>query len=505
MSDSPFDKPDIKRGVARVPASVTSEFGCGSDTIAATIAKPSPFPTQCLPGICGQMVQQIAKAALVPESLAASAVIGTVSASLGSGLEVQSGGDRRTRGNLFLLPLAQTGTGKDLAYNLAAAPLQKREREAREQWCKVSGPELKARHLVALKRIKTLEGQASKGDSGTAIELENAIREKDAAEAALASCPLFVVTDATREALASCIASQPGEALALMTAEGRGALSNILGRYTKGDATDEDLYCSFFSGTPVNQQRRTKAPIDLRRPCLTVLLMVQPDVWTRLSAMDILRESGLLPRFLTFDALAEPEPLPLEPHRIPITLSARYAQLIRALCDTYRLGAGEPVCIPCPLEPYGLLRDFDNECRARRRTGGDVHDIAGFAARWAEHAWRLSVGLHAMAHADAAHKHPLSAETAQNAITVARWFVEQQLALLQADRRKKRSERVERLVEILGKNRGEVTLRALRDRHGFAREEVIDLAHEHIGTLKVVTERPETGRPSECLKLVPNG
>ena len=70
------------------------------------------------------MVSHIAKAALVPESLAASAIIGIVSAALGSGLEVQSGGNRRTRGNLFLPPLAQTGTGKDLAFNLAVAPLQ---------------------------------------------------------------------------------------------------------------------------------------------------------------------------------------------------------------------------------------------------------------------------------------------------------------------------------------------------------------------------------------------
>jgi hypothetical protein len=450
------------------------------------------------------MVRQIAKAALIPESLAASAVIGIVSAALGSGLEVQSGGGRRTRGNLFLLPIAQTGTGKDLAFNLAASPLQQVERDARQSWIQVSGPALKARLQVATRRIKTLETQASESKGNAVHELEDAIREKDAAEKALASCPLFITTDATREALAACLATQPGEALALMTAEGRGALSNILGRYTKGDATDEDAYCACFSGTPINQQRRTKAPIDLRRPCLTLLLMVQPDVWTSLSAMDKLRESGLLPRFLTFDALAEPEPLPLEPHCIPANILASYARLVRALCDTYHAREEEPLCIPCPLESYGLLRDFDNECRARRRTGGDVNDIAGFAARWAEQAWRLSVGLHAMAHGDTAHDHPLSAETARNGITLARWFIEQQLLLLNADRRKRQGERAERLVEILRKNGGEMTLRDLRDRHGFPREELTALANEHPRTMQIVTEHPETGRPSLCLKLIQN-
>ena len=493
MSASAFTSPEIVRVEIPPPS-----------TPASVVATSATFPTHCLPGVCGEMVRQIAKAAMVPESLPASAVIGIVSAALGSGLEVQSGGDRRTRGNLFVLPIAQTGTGKDLAFNLAAAPLQHVEREARELWSRDSGPKSKARLQIANKRIKALETQASKSKiKGNAVhELEDAIRERDAAEKALASCPLFITTDATREALAACLSTQPGEALALMSAEGRGALSNILGRYTKGDATDEDAYCACFSGTPINQQRRTKAAIDLRRPCLTLLLMVQPDVWTRLSAMDVLRESGLLPRFLTFDALAEPEPLPLHPHCIPANLSASYARLIEALCDAYRLRETEPLCIPCPHEPYGLFRDFDNECRARRRTGGDVNDIAGFAARWAEQAWRLSVGLHAMAHGDSAHEHPLAAETARDGITLTRWFIEQQLLLLTEDRRKRQGERAERLVEILEKNGGEMTLRALRDRHCFTNEEVTALANEHPRTMQIVTEHPETGRPSLCLKLI---
>ena len=187
------------------------------DAHAGSMPTPSPFPTHCLPGVCGEIVRQIAKAALVPESLAASAVIGIVSAALGSGLEVQSGGDRRTRGNLFLLPIAQTGTGKDLAFNLAAAPLQQVEREKRERWSHVSGPTLKARLQVATKRIKTLEGQAAESKGNAVHELEDAIREKDAAEKALASCPLFITTDATREALAACLATQPGEACAWLS------------------------------------------------------------------------------------------------------------------------------------------------------------------------------------------------------------------------------------------------------------------------------------------------
>lgn len=497
MSQDPFETKKIEHAPLPIPAQKRR-----SEEYDPSAATPLPFPWFNLPPVCLAMAGHITMSTLVPISLAASAIIGVISAALGSGLEVESGGDRRTRGNLFILPIAQTGTGKDESLKFAAKPLFQVEHQAQSQWDQNILPGLKTRTLIAQKQIKTLEKAATGKGEDNAKELEAAFREVDLAENDLNSRPVFCTTDATREAIVACLGTQAGESLAVITAEGRGAVSNILGRYTKGNASDEDLYCACHSGTPINQQRRTKESINLARPCLTMLVMVQPDVWKSLSAMDNLRESGLLPRFLFFDAKAESDPLPLKPHCIPADVSDEYTELIRSLCEAYRLHKGDAHCIKCPEEAYGVLWAFDNECRARRRTGGDMNDIAGFVARWAEQAWRISVVLHAMEHGGDAHNHPLSVETAKYAITLTRWFVQEQLGLLNEGRQKMREERFQKLVDILIRKGGELSLRDLKNSHGFDRKEVLALTRDHPDTFQHYTEQVTTGRPSQLLKLL---
>ena len=66
-----------------------------------------------------------------------------------------------------------------------------------------------------------------------------------------------------------------------------------------------------------------------------------------------------------------------------------------------------------------------------RRRAGELTDVSQYASRWCEQAARLAITLHASLHGAAAHQHPLELETAQNAVTLAKWFASQQLNLLQ--------------------------------------------------------------------------
>jgi Protein of unknown function (DUF3987) len=279
-------------------------------------------------------------------------------------------------------------------------------------------------------------------------------------------------------------------------------LSNILGRYNKGDATDEDFYCACFSGTPITVRRKSSEPLNLEAPCLTILVMVQPDVWDRLAGMRNMSESGFLPRLLVFDTLAEPELLPPTPHEIPDQLLAEYSAAVRALVDHFRLSSGEAYTFGCDFEAYDHLRDFDNECRSQRRTGKELHDIAAFAARWPEQAWRLSVVLHGMKHGVEAFKYQLAKQTALEAIELTRWFAGQQLNLLGAIRVARREERAEKLSLALQRYGGRCTIRDLRGRHGFSRDEILGIAHEFPGTFQVTTASGGVGRPSEVVTLV---
>ena len=65
-----------------------------------------------------------------------------------------------------------------------------------------------------------------------------------------------------------------------------------------------------------------------------------------------------------------------------------------------------------------------------RRKAGELNDVSQYASRWAEQAARLALTLHAGHYGAVAHQHPLALETANNAVSLAEWFVEQQLDLL---------------------------------------------------------------------------
>lgn len=75
------------------------------------------------------------------------------------------------------------------------------------------------------------------------------------------------------------------------------------------------------------------------------------------------------------------------------------------------------------------LKTFFNEIVDRRKAG-ELADVSQYASRWCEQAARLAITLHAGLHGAAAHQHPLALETADNAVTLAKWFADQQLGLL---------------------------------------------------------------------------
>ena len=104
----------------------------------------TPFPVACLPGAAGDMARAISQTTGVPESLTGCCVLGILSASIGAGIEVRSGGDRTTRGNLFILASGESGTGKSIAFGHAARPLFDYEREIIEQWRRDTLPRLQA-------------------------------------------------------------------------------------------------------------------------------------------------------------------------------------------------------------------------------------------------------------------------------------------------------------------------------------------------------------------------
>ena len=466
-----------------------------------------PFPLDALPPLPRQMAQEITKAALVPDSLAAVNVLGILSASIGGGLLLDSGGDRITSANLYLLGIAESGTGKGRAYSMAAKTFHELEAEEIRHHENEVLPSIKKDLRLIEKDFKKLEKSLEKEGDGINREqvgrdLQDLEKRKAELEKQLASESGYSVADITKEKLAITLESQAGQALASLSPEGRGVIDVLMGKYGKGKESDEDLYLSAYSREPAKVSRVSRPPVHLSNPCLAVLWLIQPDKARKLTESEAVTDSGLLPRFLLCDSKAEPMDEPEEPYTPSGEALENWAGLIGELLETFRATGDSPAIVATETEARRALERFTNESKARTRKGGDLRDVAPFAVRWGENAWRLALVLHAATHGPEAGKLALEADTARRAVEIVRWFTEEQLAILAPERSNRHRNRFMRLHTILSDHQGERTMRDLQKSHGFSKEEIQTLAHKFSQRIEISTKKPEGGgRPSEVVTL----
>lgn len=486
---------------------VAGGFADYADYVSEETPQDEPFPLDCLPAAAGDMAREVSRSALVPEVLAGMNVIGLLSAAIGAGLEVNSGGDRRTRANVFLMPVAASGTGKGQSFGAIAEPFLQREAERLAEWQRVDRPQARADKAVAEARMARLTTDAKKPlkpeeKASLLSELAEVHGDIDRAERCMHE-PAWSTEQATKEAIESLFAISTRETLASLSAEARGAVDVLMGRYR--EATDEGIFLAGYSGDPVKIHRKGSPPVVLAHPCLTVLWMLQPDKLRELLESAAMSESGMMPRFLIADTKAEPQEEPDERHCIPASVKSAWTELIHSLLEEYHEPDAKARVVQPEREAAAVLRDYTNEIVQRRKRGGDLEDVSIYAARWAENAWRLAVVLHAAEHGEDAWRENLSVATAGKALTLMRWFAAQQLRLLASGREDNLAKRLEKLREVMAlKPEKLCNLSELERRHAFSAAEVQKLAAQFPAVL--VIEKLSTGgsgRPPVVARLLP--
>ena len=476
------------------------------DPIAET-PRESPsaaFPLHCLPPEAQAMAEAICRSVRVPASLAGPAVLGVLSAAIGAGLEIQSGPGRTCRANLFLLLSAESGSGKSEAIRHAAEPLYQYEAETLDAWRAEMLPGLKAEAEILQAEIGRLKKSA--GSESGAAEREEIRAQMQAKLAALATVekgmrpPVLCVEDVTTEKLPAML-SRPGETLFSISSDAGAIINNLLGRYAKGDRTDETIYLKTWTGERVRVDRLGREGVQLERPCLSALWCVQPDKVEALLSVSALSDGGLLPRLLVCHTGSQMQEIAEggENLDLPSTDKADWRALVRELLQTFHAASGAATIVQPEPEALRLFTAHYNAI-VRRCQSGELCDVQSFAARWTEQAWRLALVIHAGLNGAAAGTNPLHADTAVCALELADWFSGQQLAILQKSRSEKRLARLQKLRSLIVDYGGQATLRDLAKNNGFDAGEVRRLAADFPGQLSIA-KRDTGGRPSEVVSL----
>ena len=442
------------------------------------------------------MAEAIARTERTPETLAGCCALGFLSASIGAGLQITSGPNRFTRGNLYIMPSAESGSGKSETFRHAAKPFFIYEREAVERWQADTLPGLQAEADMLESEMARLKKQAGAGKLG--LEREEIRDEYKAKKKALADVneklnpPRLCCEDVTSEKLAVMLAHN-GEQLASLSPDAGSIVNNLLGRYSKLDRTDEGIYLKAFSGDNCRVDRQGREPVLLQRPCLAALWLVQPDKVETLLAKAELTDGGMIPRLLVCHTRAMPRPIVDGAEGIPADTVNAWAALVGSLIETFRM-AGEPFTIE-PAPDARRMMDAHHNAIVERRLA-ELRDVTTYAARWNEQAWRIAVCLHAGLHGEDAGGRMLSADTAASAIALADWFAGEQLRILEGGRHAaRRAKRDEVLALLADTPKGITATDVSRKRITSSADEAHALlaSMEADGEVTGKDSKPETG------------
>lgn len=359
------------------------------------------------------------------------------------------------------------------------------------------------------KRAQHFERLAAKAKDHSAAETPRA----EALKARLSipsrpRMPLLMVGDTTSEALVLRMAAQGG-GLAVMSADARHVLDEVLGRYRSDGKTDDSVYLRAHGGDPIDRSRVGGTAggvlVNIERPSLALALGVQPDKIAEAARRTELTASGFLPRCnvigphsLVGSRIEKGDERPPDPQLIE-----RWSRVVRAIVDqrfrivqeqlSHQWGVVELALSP---EASEARRAFANELERNQAAGRPLHELPGFASKAAGEAARLAALLHlfdlglAERLANASGE-PIPLKTWQCAEATHRFQLPETLRVLGLAREPSQARAARRLLDWIAK---EPTLRRVLGTREVIASRIVENTHEATSLLDWLAERGWTRR-----------
>ena len=480
-----------------------------SDQTAPPDLDPGLFPIHSLSPAMRTIVEELAEVHRVPVEMSAMVAVGVLAGALGNKFTLAGAvNGKLSHGNLYVVIGAAKSSGKGSISCALAAPLLKASAEMEKRYRNEERPDLMAEKAVLTKRVTVLVNELASNRTGTGEqrkvmgeaermealeELKEAQARLDWIEPFLDAAPTLWLGDSTSEAMARQF-KRNNFGLCCYSPEAGSVVRVMLGKYSKSDAGDFDLYLSGYSVEPWRSDRIGRGVCQIT-PCLNMTLLCQPSILRELLGNEEAFERGMTARLLSFVVETEPQ----EDDGVVRCLSegaeTAWAELINGILAR-RESMKEPRRIICTPEAREVFRQFHNESVRLRRK--EYRHIEAELGRWRENAIRIAIGLCVADNIDASE---LTGEQAERAVKIMRWCARSALKLTNRARAEKQGERADELQDILVRRRGEETLRNLNNSHGFKPEEVRALAGQFPDRFVVEPIVNTGGRPSEIARL----
>jgi Protein of unknown function (DUF3987)/Bifunctional DNA primase/polymerase, N-terminal/Primase C terminal 1 (PriCT-1) len=399
-----------------------------------------PIPVTCLPGWLGEMARATAESTETPFDLAALISIAVASACIASKVVVSPEAGYVEPVNVFTCTAMESGNRKTAVFNRLIAPLTEWENQQIVRM-EPARRQVESQRRILEARIDALRRKAVSTPDPTAIVDE--IQELETKLPIIPLPPRLYADDCTPERLASLMAEQGGR-IAVLSDEG-GVFELLAGRYSRG-VPNLDLWLKGHSVSPVRVDRadRTRPPIMLDKPHLTVGLSPQPNVLQRLRDKPEFRGRGLLARFLYGLPRSPLGYRSLEARLIPIDVESRYRAGIRLLLELVPENANQ-LCLST--RAYDEWKDFQRQLEIEFREGGKLQELTDWGGKLAGASLRLAGIFHSVEQVGgSAFQREIPADTMRLALDLAEHLISHARAVFALLERDPNVEHAEKLI-----------------------------------------------------------
>ena len=273
---------------------------------------------------------------------------------------------------------------------------------------------------IAEARLKKLKTDIAAGKSEFTDEIHEIA--ESLGTTSIPSPPRLICGDVTVEKLVELLADNGG-VLAQFSTEG--GIFQILGGLYRDGELAIDIHLKAYSGDPIYYDRKRGKSLYVPSPCLTVTIMVQPDVIRSLGKKPGLRGRGLLARFL----YAWPRSIvgyrKLHPDPISDATRILYRGVIENLESLPKETDAERHVILLDDNAKVVFDKWRDGIERQLQPGGDLREIRDWVLKLPGAVLRLTGVLHALEHHALVNLHetPISESVIHNAIRLGEYYV----------------------------------------------------------------------------------
>ena len=345
-----------------------------------------PFPVDVFPEWMRDYALAVSERTGNPPCHAAQAALGTVAAAAMNSVEIQFDKDWIMTPNLYVMSaIAEPGSAKSMILKTMTQPLRKWEEKQRdERRDDVNRHNAKQAEAEAEKSaLQKLKGKLAASGSDTSEVAMRLERATETLKEGKRAHPLYVLDDFTPQALRICMRDQSTSTMSLVCDEAGNFFSILAGKYSSDGGSDMTLVLNSWAGDPTKSVRvKDMAQIDLPKPLLNIVLMIQPEVLQKVLRAANFSGNGFLDR-VVWTASPGPDRMPSDFGEVSSVVKNAYSYRMGTMFAAERpRDEIEVDRIQLTDEARSALRRYFEELGDRGAVGGDLSGhLKGAAAK----------------------------------------------------------------------------------------------------------------------------